>query len=89
MLRNWYQSIQSQSERFVEESVSYSKQWLLSTKNKAKYVIEIDIIKRINLLKKEIFIFLIPYVIPIPSESILLETANINEFNNIKTPLTT
>ena len=27
--------------------------------------------------------------IPIPSESILLETANINEFNNIKTPLTT
>ena len=40
-------------------------------------------------LKEMILIFLIPYVIPIPSESILLETANINEFNNIKTPLTT
>jgi hypothetical protein len=39
--------------------------------------------------KKEILVFLIPYVIPIPRESILLDMAKNNEFTNIKTPLTT
>ena len=37
----------------------------------------------------DIFVFLIPYVIPIPKESILLDIAKIIEFNSIKTPLTT
>lgn len=37
---------------------------------------------------KEIFVFLIPYVIPIPNESMLLEIAKIKELNII-TPLTT
>ena len=54
-----------------------------------KFEILADSIKSINLANKEIFVFLMPYVIPIPSESILLETANINEFIIIKTPLTT
>lgn len=33
-----------------------------------------------------IFVFFIPYVIPIPKESILLDIANINIFGNIITP---
>ena len=46
-----------------------------------------EMANKIILLKKEIFIFLIPYVIPIPRESILLEIAKIKELSNIKTPL--
>ena len=34
----------------------------------------------------EILVFLIPYVIPMPRESILLESARISELINIKTP---
>ena len=42
-----------------------------------------EIINKISLLKKEIFIFFIPYVIPIPRESILLDIASIIELINI------
>ena len=38
---------------------------------------------------KEIVVFLIPYVIPIPKESILLEIVKIKAYKNIKTPLYT
>lgn len=44
-------------------------------KNTENDVIKIDIINKINLLKKNIFVFLIPYVRPIPKESILIEVA--------------
>ena len=47
-----------------------------------------EIINKIIFPIKDIFVFFIPYVIPIPSESILLEIANKIEFNII-TPLTT
>lgn len=47
-----------------------------------------EIINKISFPINDIFVFFIPYVIPIPNESILLEIANINEFNII-TPLTT
>ena len=35
---------------------------------------------------REILVFLIPYVIPMPRESILLERDNNNELINIRTP---
>ena len=38
---------------------------------------------------KEIDVFLIPYVIPIPKESILLEIVKIKAYKNITTPLYT
>gem|GEM_PF-3804393 len=44
---------------------------------------------KIILARLDILVFLIPYVIPIPRESILLEIANIKELTNIKTPLKT
>ena len=47
-----------------------------------------EIMNKIIFPISEIFVFFIPYVIPIPSESILLEIANKIEFNII-TPLTT
>lgn len=60
--------------------------WMKFPKNKEKYVVVKEIINKIIFPIKEIFVFLIPYVIPIPSESILLETDNNIEFNII-TPL--
>ena len=51
-----------------------------------KYVIVIEIINKISLPINDILVFFIPYVIPIPSESILLEIDNKIEFNII-TPL--
>ena len=47
-----------------------------------------EIINKIIFPIKDIFVFFIPYVIPIPSESMLLEIANKIELNII-TPLTT
>lgn len=47
-----------------------------------------EIINKIIFPIRDIFVFFIPYVIPIPKESILLEIANKIEFNII-TPLTT
>lgn len=44
---------------------------------------------KINLAPMVIFVFLIPYVIPIPRESILLVIANNKQLSNIKTPLPT
>lgn len=53
----------------------------------------IEIIKliknKMNLALLIIFVFFIPYVIPIPRESILLEIAKIKQLSNIKTPLMT
>ena len=45
------------------------------------YIREIQ--NKIILLKQEILVFFIPYVIPIPNESILLEKAKINKEINI------
>ena len=42
-----------------------------------------------NLAPMDIFVFLIPYVIPIPRESILLDIAKKRQLSNIKTPLPT
>lgn len=36
--------------------------------------------------KPEILVFFMPYVMPMPKESILLESAKISELINIKTP---
>ncbi len=47
-----------------------------------------DIVNKIIFPILDIFVFFIPYVIPIPSESILLDIAKSNEFIII-TPLTT
>ena len=44
---------------------------------------------KMNLALLIIFVFFIPYVIPIPRESILLEIAKIKQLSNIKTPLMT
>ena len=56
----------------------------------------IEIMEMIKLIKNKmdlapmvIFVFLIPYVIPIPRESILLEIAKNKQLSNIKTPLLT
>ena len=53
----------------------------------------IEIIKliknKIDLAPMVILVFLIPYVIPIPRESILLEIAKNKQLSNIKTPLPT
>ncbi len=43
--------------------------------NTAREVIKIDIPNNIIFDKRNIFVFLIPYVIPIPRESILTEIA--------------
>ena len=61
---------------------------IMFPKNIEKYVIVIDIINKIILPIKDIFVFFIPYVMPMPKESMLLEIANKIEFNII-TPLTT
>ncbi len=46
-----------------------------------------EIINNIILAKNEILVFLIPYVMPIPRASILLESAKTSELTNIiKTP---
>ena len=52
------------------------------------YVVISEIANKIILLNLDIFVFLIPYVTPIPKESILLDIAKSNEFTII-TPLTT
>ena len=44
---------------------------------------------KIDLAPMVIFVFLIPYVIPIPRESILLEIDKNKQLSNIKTPLPT
>ena len=44
---------------------------------------------KINLAPMVIFVFFIPYVIPIPRESILLDIAKKRQLSNIKTPLPT
>lgn len=58
-----------------------------------KYIEIMEMIKliknKIDLAPIVIFVFLIPYVIPIPRESILLEIAKNKQLSNIKTPLTT
>lgn len=48
--------------------------------------IEKEMVNNTILPQYEIFVFLIPYVIPIPRESILLESDKISELVNIKTP---
>ena len=45
-----------------------------------------EIVNKTILAQYEIRVFLIPYVIPMPRESILLESARIIELINIKTP---
>ena len=45
-----------------------------------------EIINKIIVLEKEIFLSLIPYVTPIPSESMLLEIAKIKQFISITIP---
>ena len=50
---------------------------MLLPNNKAIKVIKYEIINKIILPNLEIDVFFIPYVIPIPNESILLETAKI------------
>ena len=51
-----------------------------------KYIEIMEIIKliknKIDLAPTDIFVFLIPYVIPIPRESILLEIAKMMQFNS-------
>ena len=58
-----------------------------------KYIEIMEMIKpiknKIDLAPMVIFVFLIPYVIPIPRESILLEIAKNKQLSNIKTPLST
>lgn len=44
---------------------------------------------KMDLALTVIFVFLIPYVIPIPRESILLDIAKKRQLSNIKTPLPT
>ena len=58
-------------------------------KNIDKYVAKSDTTNKIIFPINDIFVFFIPYVIPIHKESMLLEIANKNEFNIIITPLTT
>lgn len=57
-------------------------------KNIEREVMVMEIMNKIIFPIRDIFVFFIPYVIPIPSESMLLEIANKIEFNII-TPLTT
>ena len=45
-----------------------------------------EIINKIIVLQKEIFLFLIPYVTPIPSESMLLEIAKTKQLKSITIP---
>ena len=51
-----------------------------------KYIEIMEIIKliknKMDLAPMDIFVFLIPYVIPIPRESILLEIAKMMQFNS-------
>ncbi len=60
--------------------------WIIFPKNMDKYVINVEITNSIIFPINDIFVFCIPYVIPIPSESMLLEIASKIEFNII-TPL--
>ena len=62
--------------------------WIILPKSIEIYVISSEIINKIIFPNLDIFVFFIPYVIPIPKESILLDIAKSNEFNII-TPLTT
>ena len=52
-------------------------------KNIEQYVINKEVIKRNTFPILETLVLFIPYVIPIPSESILLDSAKTNEFNII------
>ena len=61
---------------------------MIFPKNIDIYVVMSDIVNKIIFPILDIFVFFIPYVIPIPSESILLDIAKSNEFIII-TPLTT
>ena len=58
-------------------------------KKTEKQAVRNEIKNNIKFAPKEIFVFFIPYVIPIPKESILLTIDKIIEFNIIITPLTT
>ena len=62
--------------------------WIILPKNIEIYVVINEIANKIILLNLDIFVFLIPYVMPIPKESILLDIAKSIEFTII-TPLTT
>lgn len=62
--------------------------WIRFPKNIDIYVVISDIANKIIFPILDIFVFLIPYVIPIPKESMLLDNAKSNEFIII-TPLTT
>ncbi len=54
------------------------------------HIDKVDMIKEITnkttFAKPEMLVPFIPYVMPIPSESILLESARAKELSNIKTP---
>ena len=65
-----------------------SMYWIIFPNNIDIYVVINEIANRIIFPIFDIFVFLIPYVIPIPKESILLDIAKSNEFIII-TPLTT
>lgn len=56
-------------------------------KHKERDVILIDIIIKIKIAGSEIFVFLTPYVIPIPKESMLVDIASSIDEINIKPPL--
>ena len=62
--------------------------WITFPKNMDIYVIISDIANKSIFPIFDIFVFFIPYVMPIPKESILLDIAKNNEFIII-TPLTT
>ena len=51
-----------------------------------KIEIKKEIVNKTILAKQDIFVFLIPYVIPMPRESMLLESAKISELINITIP---
>lgn len=62
--------------------------WITLPKNIDRYVVISDIVNKIIFPILDIFVFFIPYVMPMPKESILLDVAKNNEFIII-TPLTT
>ena len=72
--------------KFVKEFGSIY--WIIFPKNIDIYVVISEITNKIILLNLDIFVFLIPYVTPIPKESILLDIDKSIEFTII-TPLTT
>ncbi len=58
----------------------------MSPNQTAKTDIKKEIKNKTTFPMLEILVFLIPYVIPMPRESMLLESAKNNELINIKTP---